>query len=583
MANYSPPENDNTDDAVPIDASIQDGDTSLESAPLDVDTADAMQSRATGRNVARATAGIIPLHIARFVIGFVAQPLIAHQTGLQWQADAYAVSTDIIQRIWLLFEKVLNPAFLPTFIGALKEEGEERAWRFASTAIWMTSLALVFTTGLFWFLMPQVVGIYSQKSASASPEHIAQIALTIKLSRWLLISLFFIGLSSLTYTILNAYKRFVIAALGDALWKMGVLGGAVIALLLHLRSEKAVEIFVIGFVIGGFFKLLPHLIALRSKWHLLRPRIDWNDPLTRKMISLAIPLIAGIFISEARGIYGQRLADDPQITVAAGRAALKWSKIIGDNLVQIFPYALSIGIFPYLADLARQRDRQLLTDTLLGALRICFFAFAPITAILIAVKYPLLRAVWEGGKLTQDDTIAMSGPFVGYTIGLIALSCEMMLNQTFYAMTNAWVPTMSGIVMTVLWAVIATVGVKDMHWGLAAIATADSISKTAKCLLMWVFLRPQLGDVKAKENLTFLFKVAAGSVFAAAVAWAVAKGIAPHSSHAAHFKIKMLFAVTAAGCSGLLIYIMLGAAAGVQEVRSIFDFAGKLRRRLARA
>ncbi|MBV9468322.1 MAG: hypothetical protein JO316_06830 [Abitibacteriaceae bacterium] len=570
--------NGTNDVSLEPDVSIQRGDGPLEASGLDVETADAVQTRATGRSVARATAGIVPLHILRFVIGFVAQPLIAHQTGLRWQADAYAVSTDMIQRIWLLFEKVLNPAFLPTFIGALKEEGEERAWRFTSTAFWLTAIALIFATGLFWWQMPLIVQIYSKKSANEQQ----QIELTIRLGRLLLTGLFFLGMSSLTYTILNGYKRFVVAALGDALWKIGVLGGAVIALLLHLRSDKAVEVFVMGFIAGAFLKLLPQVIAIGSKWKLLRPRIEWNDPLTRKMISLAIPLIAGIVVSEARGVYLQRLADDPKVAVEAGRAALKWSRIIGDNLIGIFPYALSIGIFPYLSDLARNRDRQPLTDTLMGALRICIFTFGPITAILIALKYPLLRAVWESGKMTQADTVQMSGPFVGFAIGLIGFACEMMLNQTFYAMTNAWIPTASGIIMTGLWIAIATVGV-NMGWGLTAIAAAESISKTAKCLLMWFLLRPKLGDVKASQTLTFCFKVLCGSIFAAAVAWAVAQGIAPQSSHVGHFKIKMLLAVTAAGCSGLVIFIALGAVAGVQEVRDLLNFTGKLRRKLAQS
>ena len=170
-----------------------------------------------------------------------------------------------------------------------------------------------------------------------------------------------------------------------------------------------------------------------------------NDPLTRKAMMLAVPLIIGIVVSESRGIYLQRLTDSPLIPVGAGRAAIKWSRIVGDNLIQLFPYALSIGIFPFLADLAREKDKQPLTDTLMGALRVCIFAFAPITAILIALRFPLLRAVWEGGNFTHSDTIAMSGPFIGFTIGLIAFSCEMMLSQTFYAMTRAWTPTIMGL------------------------------------------------------------------------------------------------------------------------------------------
>jgi peptidoglycan biosynthesis protein MviN/MurJ (putative lipid II flippase) len=295
-------------------------------------------------------------------------------------------------------------------------------------------------------------------------------------------------------------------------------------------------------------------------------------------MSLCVPLLLGIFVSEARGIYLQRLADNPHIDVEAGRAALKWSRTIGDSLVQVFPYALSIGIFPYLADLARERDRQPLTDTLLGAIRVCFFAFAPLTAIIIALRFPLLRAVWEGGHMTEADTRAMSGPFVGFTVGLIAFSCEMLLNQTFYAMTDAWVPTLMGLLTTVLWIVIAKFGVES-GYGLTAIALAESISKGAKCLGMWILLRPKLGDVKVRGNLIFLLKVTAGSLLAALVA-GVGGHVIVHHAHG-HGKLRALIAVSAAGSAGLALYLVLGAVAGIEEVQAVMAFVRRLRGRLA--
>lgn len=547
--------------------------------------------------IAGATAGIGALHFVRFVIGFVAQPLIAHNLGLRWQADVYQVATDIVMRFWLIFEKVINPAFLPNFIAALKEEGEERAWQFCSTAVWIFSTLLLASTALGWAFMPQLVDLLSQK---ALPQ---QVALTIEIARILTLGLFFLGFSSLTYTILNGYKRFVYAAMGDAFWKLGVFVGAAAAYFLYgkrldalasLPAPSAAQeaqildlaiqslwLIVGGFLAGAVGKLLPHLFALRSKRHLLRPKINFDDPLVRSMGALAIPLLLGIVVSEARGFYLVRLADDPSIQIAASRAALKWSRIIGDNLIQLFPYALSIGIFPFLANLAREKDRQPLTDTLMGALRVCIFVFVPITAILIALREPLLRAVWEGGRLTQADTIAMTPPFIAFTLGLVGFACEMMLNQTFYAMTRAWTPTIIGLVTSVLWVILAKYGVEGLGWGLAAIAGAEAISKTVKCLVMWIWLRPHLGDVKTRDNLVFLGKVIVGAALAALVSSLLVGKLAP-ADDAARFKIKMLLAVAASGMSAMGAFFLLASLLRVDEMkfaRAAFGkISGKLRR-----
>jgi putative peptidoglycan lipid II flippase len=518
----------NTDKPIEPDVSLLSGEQPLDVAALDNETANATQQGSTGKSVARATAGIVPMHIARLLLGILAQPLIAHTTGLKWQADAYTVAGDIIQRIWLIFEKVLNPAFLPCFIATMKEKGEEHAWKLASTVLWFTTFALIGMTALCWFTMPGIVSIYTPVLPKGAPPaeiiaRNAQIALTIELGRVLLAGLLFLGISSLTYTILNGYKRFAMAALGDTLWKMGILGGAVWVMTKHgtLPPQDALRVISYGYVLGAFGKLAPQVLAIGRKWKFLQFRLDFNDPTIRKVALLAVPLLLGILVSEMRGIYLQRLAGMPEVQsasgVEAGRAAIKWSRTIGDALIQIFPYALSIGIFPFLAELARDKDRQPLTDALVGALRVCIFAFAPITAILIMLRFPLLRGVWESGRMTNEDVLVLSPPFIAFSLGMIGFACEMILNQTFYAMTKAWTPTIMGWIATVAWVGIATFGVQ-WGWGLVAIAGAESAAKSLKCLLMWLWMRPHLGKVYAAKFAVFCVKVLLASLAAAYIA-----------------------------------------------------------------
>ena len=551
-----------------------------EIAPESVAAEPEVVQNAVGKNVVKATAGIGVLLFLRMLVGFVAQPLIGNRLALAWQADVYTVATEIVTSIWMVFEKVVNPTFLPTFARALGEEDEDRAWKLASTAIWLTTVALLIVTPIAALLMPYIVDIYSWKAEAQQRE------LTIAFARVLLYGLFFLGLSSLTYTILNSYKRFVSAALGDAFWKIGIAVAAFVAVRTHLSPTDSLNVLAWGFVAGSIFKLIPHLIALKSKWPLLRVRIDLQDPLVRKMFLLAIPLIIGIVISESRGVYLMRLADIETIGIEGSRTALKFSRLIGSSLIQIFPYALSIGIFPYLADMARNKDRQPFTDTFMSAMRVCVFTFGPITAILIATRFEILRAVWESGNMTQRDTIVMSLPFIAFTLGLIGFACEMILNQTFYAMTNVWTPTIIGIGTTVVWIAAATLGVHygaAAGFGLAAIAGAESLAKTLKCFIMWFYLRRNLGDIKVRENLLFLVKVFIGSLLAAAVAALLAGVLSPDGEMDSKMdKIKMLLAVAVSGSVAMLVFLIFGALTKMGEVQMVMGLAGKIKGKFAR-
>jgi len=527
-----------------------------------------------GRQVARATAGIGLLHVLRLLLGFVAQPFIANRLALAWQADVYTVAQEIINSIWLVFEKVLNPAVLPLFAVALGEESEDRAWRYVSTVLWITLILLLVVAPLAAWQMPFIVNIYSQKAG------MEQRLYTIAVARVMLLGLTFLGISSLTYVILNGYKRFLAAALGDTFWKLGIAVAAFYAVRTQLSPLDSLNILAWGFVAGSAGKLLPHLIALWKKWRLLHPKIDWSDPLFKKMCLLAIPLILGIVISQFRDMYLFRIADDPRIAVEGSRTALKFSRLIGTSLIQVFPYALSIGIFPYLADMARQKDRQPLTDTLLGALRVCAFVFIPLTCILISTRFDLLRAVWESGHMTQRDTLILSLPFVVFSLGLVAFASEMMLSQTFYAMTNAWTPTVIGIATSLLWCILATVGLDlsvrnagTIALGIAAIAGAETLSKTIKCILMGIWLRPHLGHIHWKENFLFLVKVLLASLLCGWLAGGLAHILVPNGEIVSRMvKLKMLLGVSLAGICGVLLFIALCYAMRVNEAQEMAKF-----------
>lgn len=526
--------------------------------------------------------GIGALHFVRFLIGFAAQPLIAHNLGLSWPADVYAVSTDIVQRFWLVFEKVINPAFLPQFIASLKEDGEEEAWRLASTALWLFLTLLVLATAGGMLIMPWLVLLLSPKS---NPQ---QIALTISSARMLLLGLTALGVSSLTYTILNGYKRFVWAALGDALWKAGVFLGAFAAFLLYYKpiqvlmdtqkhtpsptyesqlldlSLKSLQLVLAGFFIGSILKLVPHVLAIGPKWRLLRPRVDFSNPRVRKMLFLAAPLLLGIVVSESRGFYLTWLTG--LVTSSdAPRFALKLSRLINDTFIQVFPYALSIGIFPFLADLARERDRQPMTDLVVRALRVCFFVFVPLTGILIALRLPLVYAMWSGGRLTTAEALTIVPPFIAFSLGLTGFACESMLGQTFYAMTRTWAPTLIGLAISVLWVFIAWAGVQWFHWGLAAVAGSEAFSKSLKCVIMWYLLKPHLGAIKSRDNLLFFLQLLAATVVAALVAHFAAHILAPSGAG----RGRLLIGVTLSGLIAVAAFVAVAKALNIEELRMI--------------
>ena len=92
------------------------------------------------------------------VLGFVRDMIIAGLFGASLSADAFFVAFRIPNLVRRLFaEGALSAAFIPVFTEALENEGEERSWELASTAITIVAAALAAISILGILLAPQIV------------------------------------------------------------------------------------------------------------------------------------------------------------------------------------------------------------------------------------------------------------------------------------------------------------------------------------------------------------------------------------------------------------------------------------------
>jgi murein biosynthesis integral membrane protein MurJ len=533
-----------------------------------------------GRRVAKATGVIMVFHVLRFALGFLEKPLLAKYFGTTWTADAYTVAYDIVLRIWLIFEKVINPSFLPVFIKSLREEGEERAWRFTNT---VASLMLITLTACAILGIVAASPLVRLWSPNASAE---EARLTAQLARIMLCGLVFLGLSSLTYVILNGYKRFALPALGDAMWKGCIVAAMILVVPRMPNRSLAVMALAGGFLVGSFGKLFPQVVDLWNKRHLFRltsplPSLArrgerGGDPLLRNMLILIAPLLVGILVSEIREVALLRLANDPSIG-EGGRAALhKYARPPVEVFIQIFPYALSIGIFPYLAELAsKSQDRQRLTDVFVGALRVCAFVFLPMSAAFIALRYPLIRALFESGQFGRESVELTVVPFTMFAIGMVFFASEMMINQTYYAMTNTFTPTAVGVCTSAFAVLFAWASVEAGH-GLGGIALAETLGKGAKCIILVCLLRKALGNVRVRANLTFLMKIVVATSLAVTAALFVSQHFAAWLEVSRKTR---LLNFLLSGAVSIGVYAVGTMILRVEETQTVIAFARRRGRR----
>ena len=121
----------------------------------------------------------------------------------------------------LVADAALSSAFVPVFTELLEKGERARAWRVASSLIWLLLLGLTAITAIFVLAAPWVMDLFGYGSGETGD-------LAVTLSRILFPIVVLLGIFGIVVGILNSYGHFSIPALTPVFWNVVIIAGLVI-------------------------------------------------------------------------------------------------------------------------------------------------------------------------------------------------------------------------------------------------------------------------------------------------------------------------------------------------------------------
>src|SRR6266536_2023807 len=175
-------------------------------------------------SVGRASLFMIVTLVASRFLGWLRLSVIGAKFGETGELDAFWAAFRIPDTLFnLLVAGALASAFIPVFTGYLAREREDEAWRVASSVMNAIVILLIALSALMWLLAPWIVPVLAPFGDPA------QVELTIRLSRIMLLSPIFMGLSALFTGILNSYRQFLSGATAPLVYNFVIILFAVFA------------------------------------------------------------------------------------------------------------------------------------------------------------------------------------------------------------------------------------------------------------------------------------------------------------------------------------------------------------------
>jgi putative peptidoglycan lipid II flippase len=447
--------------------------------------------------------GLSTIAVLTKIGGLAEKLVVAEFFGTGDAADVYfATTTIVLSLIWMVRELV-NPALLPVFTASLRTGGAEPAFLFRKV-FFVTAGLLTLATVMIAVFAPFLTRLLAPGFTGAKAQ------MTCRLLGLLTPAVLFLGLSVVTYTVLNAHRKFGAAAWPEAAFKLAVVVGL---LLLLPRLGLYALAAVMG--LGGLGCLTLQLARVPERGALWRrcPRAT-GDAAFRRTQRLMAPLVVGVLFSHLNGLVDNVLAS----TLPAGQLSfLGYSKKLIDALLLIGPVAVVTVIYSELSHLASAHDDRSFARLTGTAFRVLVYLSVPTAGLLVLLRQPLIGLLFQHGQFGVESTSGTSRAFLVYAGGLPIFSLEPLLVHSFFASCDTRTPIKVGILcsLTDVALALALLG----RWQYLGIAWAFVAARTCKVLWLSVILNRRFAGVFGPDPARFLIRLGLSTAATWACAW----------------------------------------------------------------
>ncbi len=427
--------------------------------------------------------------------------MVSYQFGTTTQMDAYLAAIRIPDLLFqVLIGGAVSAAFIPVLTRFLADNDRDGEWRLVSSLLTLAATIMVPFCLLLAIFAPEVMGWI----APAFPAE--QRMVSVRLARILLISPVFFAIGTFATSVLNAHRRFLLAALAPTAYNLGIIGGA-----LFLSGPFGIDGLAMGAATGAGLYLAIQIPGLWQIGLRFRPRLGIRDAAVQTVGQLTIPRTFGLAVTQLNYLAIVAMAS----SIPGAIAALDYAWTLMMLPLGIFAMAISTAVFPTLAD---QRARQMVDQmlaTLTSSLRAILYLTIPAAIGLAVLSEPIVRLLLQRGEFSPDSTALTVYALRFYAIGILGQATIEILTRAFYAAHDTRTP-----VIVAGFGMLVTIGLGLMlreGLGHGGLALALSIASLLEATIMIALVAIRIGPLDFASIARSIFRSLLGGLVMAAV------------------------------------------------------------------
>jgi putative peptidoglycan lipid II flippase len=417
------------------------------------------------------------------LVAMTKELIIASWFGTGDALDAYLISLVIPTFVINVIAGSFHSALLPTYVQVRDEEGRDKAGEIFSTIMTYCITFLLLVTFILVFLGPFVLPLL------ASGFDSQKLALTRILYYCLLPIILIQGIITIGSAVLNAGRRFALAAIVPALTPMGIM----IALIAN-GSNWGIYSLVVGTLVGFISQAFIIGLGLKKQGIRLWPRLVKENPHLRKVMKQYGFIVAGSFLMSSTTLVDQGMA---AVLKPGSVSTLNYGTRLVSLGLALSVVSLGTAIFPFFSRQVTQKDWSTLSGTFHQYLRWIFVIGILISVFVFLLSEPIIRFIFERGVFSAEDTHRVAEVQAAFSLqipfhvgGILAVRIVSSLKKNHFLIWASGFNLFLKVVLNYLF----------IKWlGVAGIALSTSCMYLGSFTLVYIFIRTSFRNLIGKD------------------------------------------------------------------------------------
>ena len=490
------------------------------------------------------------VHQAAYLLGFFAlcsqflalirDRILAAQFGATSTLDLYYASFRIPDFIFITVGSMVSVSVLIPFILERSKKDDDGGRKFISNIFSFFFLFIVVTCAVVFFFVPE---LSKYLFPGFTDGNLSQV---ISLTRVLLLSPIFLGLSNIFGTLTQASKRFFLYALSPIFYNLGIIAG-----IIFLYPLFGIVGLAYGVILGAFLQFVIQVpfIVEHGMFPKFKFKFNWSE--IKKVLFVSVPRTFTLGSDNISMIF---LVSFASLMTAGSIAVFNFSFNLQSVPLAIIGVSYSLAAFPMLIQTYLSGDIKKFTEQMSNSARHIIFWSIPIVTLFIVLRAQIVRTILGAGHFNWYDTRLTAASLAIFAASIVFQNLTLLFVRAYYAAGNTKKPFIAKGINALLTVVLG--------YGFMVLYSHSLFFKN----LLETILRVK--DIPGTIVLTLPLGWSIGEFFNAAVLWIVfQKDFKGFSKEV----LKTFFQIfTASLVMGVVTYNLLNVFDNVFNLTTIF-------------